>query len=316
MQIETSGAVTSLELPFNPSFTFDCGQTFRWRPVDLDRNVWVGTVGEYVLEVSQNNVKLISQTRDKNNASGNFIEFVQKYFSHCDKLEEIYSSFPEDPFLEDAINRSYGLKILTQDPWECLISFVCSINKNIPSIKTIIRNLSLRFGRAIVKDSDGSFHTFPRPTDLARATEKELLETGIGFRWRYIKFIAEKVSSGELDLESLRALDFNQARNHLISRISRKTFGVGPKVADCTLLFSLHKTEAFPIDVWIRRCVVKNYSNLFVSQSNQTKIAHLTYEKMSTSMRERFGKYAGYAQQYMYMSMLTERRIIRGKAPA
>lgn len=286
-------------LKFEPSRTFDCGQVFRWRPKDIDKREWIGIIHNLVVLVRKNSVKIVSEGPN----SGIQNDMIVDYFTPNHDLDSILNLLPHDEFLTASISEFSGLRLLTQDPWECLISFVCSINKNIPGIRVAIENLCARFGSPIYSDL-GTFYSFPTPDALAHSKKADLLACKVGFRWKYIKYIALKVASGELDLDSLRQLDYEQARKILVSKLSGRTFGVGPKVADCVLLFSLQKTDAFPIDVWMIRCIRRHYSDLLGINSSllaSKSLSSRAYAIITETMRTHFGKHAGYAQQYLYM---------------
>jgi N-glycosylase/DNA lyase len=282
------------EINFDPAATFECGQCFRWRPLSQRKGEWIGTVGGAVLITTRSEVRLVG-----GKTSGSLEETVARYFSFQDDLQKIELSLPKDEFLECAMQEYAGLRVLTQDPWECLISFVCSINSNIPSIKAKIENLSRRYGTQIDSSFGGPAYSFPEPSALARAEKKGLLECKTGFRWRYIKFLARKVSSGELDLDKLGKMPYREAHDYLVSEVSRNTFGVGPKVADCVLLFSYHMLDSFPIDVWIARCI-RNLYQRSLSIPEWNSLTPKRYQQISKIMRDRFGENSGYAQQYLY----------------
>lgn len=292
------------ELEFDPSHTFDCGQTFRWRPIDSAKKEWLGIVGKFVFRVTKTKATIVLGASDESIDRSTLLS----YFSPHDSLDSIFESFPQDDFLNVATKEFRGLRILNQDPWECLISFVCSINKNIPSIRNEIENLCERFGKKIRTDF-GTYRSFPEPESLASASKKELIECKVGFRWKYIRFIAKKVISGELDFNEIEALSYEQARDCLISDYSGTTYGVGRKVADCELLFSMRKSEAFPIDVWVLRCLRDRYSKLLELKEitqYENSLTPSSYSHFSEIMRKRFGRYAGYAQQYLYMKTRTD----------
>lgn len=297
-------------LIFDPSLTFASGQVFRWRPLDETCNEWIGIVSGTVVKISGNSATMIG-TNQKNLE---FDRLIESYFSFDDDLSYILSTFPRDKFLSPALKEFEGLRLLTQDPWECLISFVCSINCNIPSIKLKIENLSRKYGNRIVTGTDEVAFSFPSPEVLAKAEKEDLLQCRVGFRWRYIKHIAGKVANGELDLEKLRRLQYAETLSQLISEQTDNTLGVGPKVADCALLYSIHKTEAFPIDVWILRCMKQYYSNSIGPP--KSSLTPKTYNSISESMRKKFGKYAGYAQLYLYSKIRNEASVIQDRLPA
>lgn len=299
---------------FDPSHTFESGQAFRWNR-NSSRNTWEGVISECIVTVNKSGVAMAS-FRLGNQKYKEIDESIRRYFSEGDDLNRIISTFPKDPYLQSAVNEYSGLRLLTQDPWECLISFVCSINSNIPSIKLKIENLCRRFGREIPNGESNQIFTFPDARSLARASKQQLLACKLGFRWRYVKFIANKVESGELNLTNIQKLSYEAARSELMSEISEKTQGVGPKVADCVLLFSMRKLEAFPMDVWMMRCISNNYfeqvRDLF--PSGKIQMSASKYLAVSAIMRHYFGKYAGYAQQYLYMKSRNEGRLFDVKS--
>lgn len=280
---------------FEPAITLDSGQAFRWRPVDETRTTWIGIVSDKLVKATKSEIVVLSELSREP-------EFLPRYFSVDDDLDSIFSTFSSDKTLESARQQLCGLRLLTQDPWECLISFVCSINCNIPSIRLKIENLSRRYGRKIDTVLDVNAYSFPTAGALARASKRDLLKCKLGFRWKYVKFIAKEVAVGNLELERLRGVSYHDALPELISETSGKTFGVGPKVADCALLYSLHKTEAFPIDVWILRCLKQFYPNE-ARISDSGSLTQKKYFAISEAMRKKFGKYAGYAQLYLYVKM-------------
>jgi len=208
------------------------------------------------------------------------------------------------------MTRFRGLRLLNQQPWECILSFLCSSHSNIKSINNMINNLSMKFGERI--EFDGmTFHTIPSPEALSQASANDLLSCKVGYRANYIKKVAHEVSEGIVDINALMALEYDVAKSRLLtSENGHKIMkGVGPKVADCILLFSMEKNEAFPCDIWISRVVLANYSHLLdndllasLSRSIERKIplSGGTYLKIGDVMRRYFGPNAGYAQQYLY----------------
>jgi N-glycosylase/DNA lyase len=300
---------------FEPDITFDSGQTFRWKRTIINSEpAWVGVVREELIKVDRQKAERLASI--KNNQTENFSDEIADYFSIGDNLREINGSLPKDKYLQEALNQYRGLRILSQDPWECLISFVCSINKNIPAIKMMIELLSTKFGTKI-PSSFLPVYTFPKPSTLAKASKMDLLACKLGFRWRFVKFIANQVHSGKLDLQRVSKMPYEKARSELISELSGATLGVGPKVADCVLLFSMHKTESFPIDVWILRCIQEKYAQkLHLNSIVQDKkwITARTYDTIRKKASEYFGKYCGYAQQYLYMKVRQD--SIRNKVQA
>ena len=158
---------------------------------------------------------------------------------------------------------------------------------------------------------DGEYYSFPEPATLASAEKRDLIGCKLGFRWKYVRYVSRKVDSGELKLDSLSDLAYRPACSELISESSGKTFGVGPKVADCVCLYSLGMLEAFPIDVWMIRCLTSQYPNLIRSPSRQIpeQLAPRRYLEWAENVRKHFGNNAGYAQQYLYMKMRNIRKV-------
>lgn len=305
-QIESLESIDLTSYGFDPAATFDCGQAFRWKPIDREGKEWIGIVNGLLLSVTKTEAKVLA------GVDGNAGGVIRTYLSLGDDLNSIRSSFPSDEFLQESMKQYIGLRLLTQDPWECLISFVCSINSNIPSIRLKIENICRRYGKRI-KGVSGEFFTFPSPSSLAKADKRGLLDCKTGFRWRYINFIATRVTSGELDLDSLRKMPYGEAHQYLLSEISGNTLGVGPKVADCTLLFSYHKLEAFPIDIWMARCIKSVYLDT-LDIPDWKNLTRKRYAEISGTMRKHFGPFAGYAQQYLYAKFRSDALYSRNKA--
>jgi N-glycosylase/DNA lyase len=300
---------------FDPEVTFESGQTFRWkRFVTKDEPSWIGVISNYVVRMRRGKAECVAKLKESDSNRSNFSDDIANYLSTNDDLNRIVQSFPRDEYLQNAVKSFDGLRVLTQDPWECLISFVCSINKNIPAIKMMLELLSMKFGSKI-RSSNEVFYSFPKPSTLAKASKIDLLACKVGFRWRFIRFIANQVRSGKLDLKSVSQKSYGQARDELISELSGTTFGVGPKVADCVMLFSMHKMEAFPVDVWMLRCIQSIYSQKMGLQDilmDKKSLTRSTYDLVHKSAHEYFGRYCGYAQQYLYMKIRHD--FIRNKA--
>ncbi len=261
---------------FYPDHIFECGQAFRW-----DRNGlgYTGVVGNRVVGLffDRGNVIL------KNTSVEEYELFWKHYFDLDRDYGEIKSTLSRDPVMEKATQFGWGIRILNQDPWETLISFIISANNNIARIKRIIRNLSQRYGSTLVWNGVEYF-SFPEPDALAGASEDDLMACGCGYRARYIKETAGMVYRGEINLKRLKEVPYQQACAELLT-----CPGVGPKVADCILLFSCGKGEAFPVDVWIKRAMQHFYP--WCSGSNR---------EIRRFVDEKFGQLAGVAQQYLY----------------
>ena len=274
--------------PFNLDFTLCCGQAFRW---NKRGEWWYGVVREKVFKIRQIGNKLEFESADA--------DFVKEYFGLHDDLPRIFSQVTKDKYIEAAVKKFKGLRILSQDPWECLISYICATYKNIPAIRQMLFNLSKKLGDKTIFDGL-DFYTFPTPAKLAEVNMKELAECGLGYRARYISETAKMVHTNGFRLEDLRKTSSEKARKELLNFP-----GVGLKAADCVLLFSSGKLEAFPVDVWIKRIIIKYYKShfptgfimkIFVKNS----LTNSEYERLNLFGRRYFGNYAGYAQEYLY----------------
>jgi len=274
--------------PFNLDFTLGCGQAFRW---DKHGEWWYGVVRGKVFKIRQVKNNLEFQNADA--------DFIKKYFGLYDDLPEIFSQITKDKHIKAAVKNFKGLRILRQDPWECLISYICATYKNIPAIKQMLFNISKKLGNKTVFDGL-DFYTFPTPAKLRGVHRKELAECGLGYRARYISETANMIRENDYEFENLRNMSYKKARKELF------TFpGVGLKVADCVLLFSIGKLEAFPVDIWIKRVILKYYASYlpceFVMKIySKNSLTNSEYERLNLFGRKYFGNYAGYAQEYLY----------------
>ena len=210
---------------------------------------------------------------------------LRSYFRLDDDIEAIYQEITDDPQVALMVQRYRGLRLLRIEPWECLISFICSANSNIPRIHANMEALAEKFGRPLSLNGRVRY-SFPRPEDLAEAGEGALRALGLGFRAPYVSKAALAVARGELDLEALKGMPYREAKERLI-----EIPGVGEKVADCVLLHSLDQLEAFPIDVWVRRALLEWY---FSGQKP------LPNKHLLGWAQEHFCPHAGYAQLYLF----------------
>ncbi len=288
---------------FDLGHTLDSGQAFRWAQRG---EWWYGVLPSGMVKVRQEEASLVCSVGSEHVTP----QVVHEYFRLDDDLERIYSRIMKDDHITEAIQRYYGLRLIQQDVWECLVSFVIATNTNIPRIRLMISKLCERFGeRASFEGNEYSL--FPRPDSLAAASREDLAACGLGYRARFVKSVAQKVSSGAVDLEELKLLGYERAKEVLVERLlgEKTLLGIGRKAADCILLFSCGKDSAFPIDVWMARVLAKYYPRLFEKEmadrlashvSNETRLSGGAYESISSSMRGYFGEYAGYAQQYLF----------------
>jgi len=257
--------------------TINSGQVFLW---EKKENEWYGINGQNVLVIDE-------KTRDfrKNNA-----ELI--FFRQNDNFEEIYSYLKKDKIVKKALDTFPGIRLLQQDPFQCYISFIVSSNSNIPNIKTRLQNLCKKFGEKKIINSN-EFFLFPKSSVISNASISKILDCGVGYRAKAIKKASIAVTNGEIDFENLKNMNYNDAKQELV-----KVFGIGNKVADCILLFSLNKLEAFPLDRWMLRILQKYYSKKFELTSKT--ITDKTYENIHEKVVEHFGKYAGYSQQFLF----------------
>jgi N-glycosylase/DNA lyase len=216
-----------------------------------------------------------------------------------DDLQKISASIGKDAHIRKALSAFWGLRLIRQEPWECLISYICATYKNIPAIRHMLLQLSRKFGEKKVFDGC-AFFTFPTPEKLACASEKSLATCGLGYRAKYVQATSKRIFEKDFELESLRQLSYEQAKNQLCSLA-----GVGPKVADCVLLFSLGKTEAFPVDRWVERVILNHYARQLQPElaqrlSRREGLTNSDYALLNAFGRRYFGEYAGYAQEYLY----------------
>jgi N-glycosylase/DNA lyase len=275
-------------VPFNLDVTLCCGQVFKW---EKKGDWWYGVVGNQALKVCQKNAELEFSNADE--------KVIKHYFGLNDDLQKISAAIGRDEHIRKALSAFWGLRIIRQDPWECLVSYICATYKNIPAIKRMLLSLSSRFGEKTALDGM-TFFTFPTPEKLVGAAEKDLQACGLGYRARYVLETSKRIFENNFELKSLSQLPYEQAKKQLCSLA-----GVGHKVADCVLLFSLGKLEAFPVDRWIARVILKHYAQQLPSKlaqklSKQEGLGDSAYAQLNAFGREHFGEYAGYAQEYLY----------------
>ena len=276
-----------LHTSFDPVSSINSGQVFLW---EKHNNSWYGIHGDRVIKFTQYEgcFEFCSFPEDKS--------CDQKIFRLDDDIQKIFKEISHDP-LVGRLARAYpGLRLIRQDPHQCMFSFVCATNTNIPMIRRMLYNLARKFGKRTKVDGM-EFFTFPTAADINRAAVDELRDCGLGYRTKAIKAVADAIISGRLDFDSLKKTNYYESKKELL-----QIYGIGNKIADCALLFSLEKLDAFPIDVWIARALARHYSWLYTIKFSD-KIAPHQYEQLSEVVRRYFGKYAGYAQQYLYYYM-------------
>ena len=296
----------ALDSPFSLEYTLDSGQVFRW---ERSGDWWSGVVGGSMLKVRQveSSLQCVSGSDSLDSV------FVGRYFRLEDDLDHALASVSKDEVLTTAIEKFYGLRLISQDRWECLASFVLATNANIPRIKKMVAAVSEEFG-APFEFEGSTYHSFPTPQALAGARQSKLAKCGLGYRAPFLRRVARAVAEGAVDFEALASLGYEESHKMLLSELlgEKLLLGVGPKVADCVLLYAFGKDEAFPIDVWIARVLTKSYPRLVprglrkrYARDGAFKLSPVEYAELSRSARSYFGPYAGYAQQYLFMAART-----------
>ena len=240
---------------FSLALTLDCGQAFRFSEKD---GVWEGIVGEKKIKTRQ---KENGEVIFYNTTEEEFLTFISDYFDFNTDYNCLKELYKQNETLKNAIEYCGGIRILKQNSWEALCSFIISQNNNIKRIKGIIERLCEAFGE---KTEDG--YLFPHPEVLAEKTPEDLSFLRAGFRDKYIIDAARKVASGEVDFDKIKAASLEEAIEELT-----KIRGVGLKVASCVLLYGFHKTEAFPVDVWIKRVLSEYYPEGFPKEFYETR---------------------------------------------
>ena len=276
---------------FNIKQILECGQCFRWERIS-DTN-YIIVAYRRVIEVIQEG----STVTILNTNMNDFNEIWKNYFDLDVNYEEVKEELSKDELLKKSVEFGYGIRILNQDPFEMLISFIISARNSIPSIMKTIKKISERWGDRI-EYKDNIYYAFPTPEQLKEVSLEEIKETGASFRSKYIVDTISKVNAaldaknnGELteeleqfDLEYIKSLPVDECHKAL-----QNFMGVGAKVADCIMLFSMSKHSAFPVNVWIKRAMIHFYLEPDVSLN-----------KIRVFGREKFGELAGLAQQYLF----------------
>lgn len=251
--------VECLSLPL----TLDCGEAFRW--AEQEDGSWSGAAYGKYLNIKEENGNFIlkdTSLEDFENVWRHYFDLDRDYAAICAKLKE-------DELVRETIDEYYGIRILNQEPWEALVSFVISQQNNIKRIKGIIKRLCDTYGEKIC---DG-WHAFPTSKTLSKLSVEDFEAIGLGYRAKYVKKLADDVESGVIDLAAIKAMDLDDAKKTLLS-----IYGVGEKVANCALLFGFQFIRCFPVDVWMKR-VLQYYPD---------------------GLPECFSGYEGIAQQYLF----------------
>ncbi len=296
-------AATEIFLPardYDLAATLDSGQAFRWKK---EKDSWTGIVGKNFVRLTQTREGIFAEAAAPQKNWDWLHDFLQTKI----ELKKILDAFPDDEPMKRAVASCRGLRLLRQDPWECLASFILSSTKQIVQIRQIVSLLCERFGEPILnwegrrvgdpnfRDGDTAtlptMNSFPSAKKIASLTELQLRACKMGFRAPNLLAAARQIAEGKFDLEKIRQLDYAEARAELM-----KLRGVGGKIADCVLLFAYGFDSAFPVDVWIERALQRLYfPRRRASEPRLRRFAET-----------HFGPHAGYAQQYLFHYMRTK----------
>lgn len=269
--------------PFEPKHIFECGQCFRWK--QNEDGSYTGVVKNGVIQVRKEGEKIIFKGMCENDLKW----IVTDYFDLDNNYHQIKSKLAQiDDFMRISTTFGEGIRILHQDLWECIISFIISANNNIPRIQKIIERISKEYGQKI-EWKGKEYYTFPTPEELSKATIQDLRACGLGFRDKRVFHTTKMILEKQVNLDELQKIDNTEIlRNELL-----KLDGVGPKVADCILLFALKRFDVFPMDVWVRRLM----NELYIHHPNEEKV---TTKMVNELANQKFEEIAGIAQQYLF----------------
>jgi N-glycosylase/DNA lyase len=275
--------VKNLEL----THVFDCGQCFRWHK--QKNGNYIGTAYGKVIEVEKKENDIIIYNTNKEDFENIWVD----YFDLRRDYSQIKNALSKDPILSTSVNFGYGIRLLKQDPFEMIISFIISANNRIPMIKRAIENIASKWGKQI-EYKDNLYHDFPSIEELSSVSQEELEKCGVGFRGKYIKDTVNNIYAKgtlkneeyneEYDIKWIKSQEAEKCHKEL-----QKFMGIGPKVADCIMLFSMEKYSAFPVDVWVKRAMQHFYLAPDVS-----------LKKTRDFGIDKFGDLAGFAQQYLF----------------
>ncbi len=272
---------------FDLKDTLECGQTFCWNRAG---NGYVNTDVCQVIYVEQRGDTLFYETSDRDTD-------VERMLGLHDPIQEIQREICKDDFMRKSIEFAPGLRIVRDPVFPCLVSFLCSIRNSIPNIRKAVQSIRREFGPAY-HFRGATYYGMPSAERLSKVSLNELKRLNLDWRADFIIATATAIANEEFSIHNLHRLSYEEAHEEL-----KRLHGVGDKVADCVCLFSLEYLEAFPIDVWIERVISQQY-DIFTTSGK-------SYAKKSSAARQYFGKYAGYAQEYLYYySRSTSPRLI------
>ena len=269
---------------FNLKYTLECGQCFRWRKIE--ENEYIGVIKDRVLKIKQIENKIYVRSNNMDNIE----KIIKEYFDLNTDYEFIEKRISKiDENVNKAVKNTSGIRILNQDFFETLISYIISANNNIPRISRSVNLISEKYGKKIVFENEEYF-LFPTAEELKQVTEDEFKKCGVGFRARYLKHAVEDVLNGKIDIKNIDNITTEVLKKKLLT-----IMGVGQKVADCILLFSCKRSEVFPIDVWVERVMTNLYFKEYGRAMKKKEI--LEYADKN------FKKDAGIVQQHLFYNV-------------
>jgi N-glycosylase/DNA lyase len=282
----------------NIDLSINSGQYFLWEKVE---NKWYGIYGENILKITKMENRKEDETIYEFDSFPEYNNWQSHIFRQDDNYNEIVYEISKNEKIKHIVQRYPGLRILRQKPIQCIFSFLCSSNNNIPRIRLMLRNLSKKYGNKIIFDGM-EFYTFPDVKSLSNASIQDFLSCGLGYRAKFMSNSAKDIFNERIDIECLKEKEYEFAKEELL-----KLDGIGEKIADCILLFSFDKLEAFPIDVWVLKFLYQNLQHIIQTQINSnSKVSAGQYKKISKEIRSHYGKYSGYVQQYIYYNIREE----------
>ena len=269
-------------MQINLEHTINSGQVFLWQ---RHGKKWYGVDGNNVISVSEQSPSRVRSY------SGENVDI----FRQGDDFGAILRQISRDKTVRDAAKKFPGLRLMRQDPFQCYVSFIVSANSSIQNIRRTLQKIATRFGKKITFDNI-EFHLFPEPQKLAGASRSELLSCGLGYRAEFVKNAATSAREKQIDFDFLKKTDYYTAKESLLG-----IPGIGNKVADCIMLFSLEKLESFPLDRWIVRSLQKHYPKKFSFEGKT--LTDKKYRALHDQLVDYFGPNAGYCQQFLFKTI-------------
>lgn len=282
LQMKSSKSDMQTVSVIDVSSTINSGQVFLWEKIG---DSWYGVDGQNIRKIEESQGKIATSKENYD------------FFRENDDFAKIFREISRDKVVRDAVKRYPGLRLVQQDPFQCYISFIVSSNSSITNIKNSLKRLCKKFGEKIILD-DIEFSLFPTSSILSKAKLEQLLECGLGYRAKFVKEASKATELGQIDFESLKKSSYEDAKSKLL-----EIPGIGNKVADCIMLFSLDKLESFPLDRWMLRVLKKYYQDKF--EINGT-LTDKKYNELHEKIVNYFGCFAGYSQQFLFK---TEREL-------